>query len=347
MIGYNCQKSARTIDMRIVSGMRPTGKLHLGHYFGVLKKWIELQKNNDCLFFVADWHALSTSYEDKLNLKALGRELIKDWLAAGIDPGHSTIFIQSAVKQHAELYVILNMITPLGWLERNPTYKDQLEQIEHKQINTAGFLTYPVLQTSDIILYNADAVPIGEDQRPHLEIAREIVRRFHHLFECKIFKEPEEMLTNTSRLPGLDGRKMSKSYNNAIYLSDSPEEIWQKLRTAKTDPQRVRRNDPGNPDVCLVFDYHKALTEDAIVQKIDTDCRCAAIGCIDCKKICARSIEQLLEPMRERRKKLDDRQIDAIIESGNEAARNEAAKTMEQVNGAVFEISCKSPEGSP
>ncbi len=326
--------------MRIVSGMRPTGKLHLGHYLGVLKNWIQLQENNDCHFFVADWHALSTSYEEKLNLKALGRDLVKEWIAAGIDPERSTLFVQSAVKQHAELYVLLNMITPLGWLERNPTYKDQLEQMQHKEIHTAGFLTYPVLQTADIIIYNADAVPIGEDQRPHLEIAREIVRRFHHLFGCEIFKEPKEMLTALSRLPGLDGRKMSKSYNNAIYLSDTPEEVWQKLRAAKTDPQRVRRNDPGDPDVCLVFDYHKALTDDATVQKIDADCRAGTIGCVDCKKICAQSIELLLEPIRERRATLDDKVIDDIIEKGNEAAKKEAADTMERVNDAVFEISC-------
>ncbi|WP_457594493.1 tryptophan--tRNA ligase [Hydrogenimonas sp.] len=326
--------------MRIVSGMRPTGKLHLGHYLGVLKNWIALQNDNDCRFFVADWHALSTSYEEKLNLRQLGRDLVKDWIAAGIDPERSTLFVQSAIKEHAELYVLLNMVTPLGWLERNPTYKDQLEQMRHKEIHTAGFLTYPVLQAADIILYGAEGVPIGEDQRPHLEITREIVRRFHHLFGCEIFKEPKEMLTSTSRLPGLDGRKMSKSYDNAIFLSDTTDEVWQKLRVAKTDPQRVRRNDPGDPDVCLVFDYHKALTDDATVQKIDADCRAGAIGCIDCKKICAASIERLLEPMRQRRADLDDDKIDAIVEAGNAAAKEEAGATMQRVNDAVFEISC-------
>jgi tryptophanyl-tRNA synthetase len=326
--------------MRIVSGMRPTGRLHLGHYLGVLKNWIDLQESNDCRFFVADWHALSTSYEDKLNLRLLGRELVKEWIAAGIDPDKSTLFVQSAIKEHAELYVLLNMITPLGWLERNPTYKDQLAQMRHKEIHTAGFLTYPVLQAADIILYRADIVPIGEDQKPHLEITREIVRRFHYLFDCEVFKEPREMLTETSRLPGLDGRKMSKSYNNAIFLSDTPEEVWQKLRGAMTDPQRVRRNDPGNPDVCLVFDYHKALTDDATVRQIDADCRAGAIGCVDCKKICAQSIERVLEPMRERRAKLDDAAVDAFIERGNGAARAEASRTMEQANKAVFEISC-------
>lgn len=233
------------------------------------------------------------------------------------------------------------MITPLGWLERNPTYKDQLAQMQHKDIHTAGFLTYPVLQAADIILYQADVVPIGEDQKPHLEITREIVRRFHHLFNCEVFKEPKEMLTQTSRLLGLDGRKMSKSYNNAIFLSDTPEEVWQKLRGAKTDTQRVRRNDPGNPDVCLVYDYHKALTDSDTVEQIANECRAGTIGCFDCKKICANSIEKLLEPMRERRAKLDDDTIDGIIEKGNKIAKEEAAKTMEKANKAVFEISCE------
>ena len=327
--------------MRIVSGMRPTGRLHLGHYLGVLQNWVRLQNDHECHFFVADWHALSTSYEDKLNLKKLGRELVKDWLAAGIDPDRTVLFVQSAVKAHAELYVLLNMITPLGWLERNPTYKDQLAQMKHKDIHTAGFLTYPVLQTADIILYQADTVPIGEDQKPHLEIAREIVRRFHHLFDCEVFTEPKEMLTETARLPGLDGRKMSKSYNNAIFLTDTPEEVWAKLKVAKTDTQRVRRNDPGNPDVCLVFDYHKALSDDTVVEKVNEECRAGTIGCFDCKKLCAQSIDRLLEPMRRRRAALSDEQIDAIIEKGNETARQEAARTMEKVNRAVFEISCE------
>ena len=326
--------------MRIVSGMRPTGKLHLGHYLGVLQNWIALQNEHDCHFFVADWHALSTSYEEKLNLKKLGRELVKDWIAAGVDPEKAVLFVQSAVKEHAELYVLLNMITPLGWLERNPTYKDQLEQMRHKEIHTAGFLTYPVLQTADIVLYQADLVPIGEDQKPHLEIAREIVRRFHHLFDCEVFKEPKEMLTETARLPGLDGRKMSKSYNNAIFLSDTPDEVWAKLKVAKTDTQRVRRNDPGNPDVCLVFEYHKALSEDTIVERVNEECRAGTIGCFDCKKLCAQSIDKLLAPMHERRAKLDDATVDAILEEGNAAAKKEASETMEKVNRAVFEISC-------
>ncbi len=327
--------------MRIVSGMRPTGKLHLGHYLGVLQNWIKLQKENECFFFVADWHALSTSYEDKLNLKALSFELVKDWLCAGIDPNKSTIFIQSHIKEHAELYVLLNMITPLGWLERNPTYKDQLAQIKNKDIHTAGFLTYPVLQTADIILYDAQAVPIGEDQKPHLEIAREIVRRFHHLFNCEIFIEPKELLSPTPRLLGLDGRKMSKSYNNAIYLSDTPDEVWSKLRGAKTDPQRVKRTDPGNPEVCLIYEYHKAFSDEERIKKVEEGCRTAGIGCVECKKWCMSAIEKVLEPMREKRASITDEEIQEIVQKGEERAKKEASKKMEQVNRAIFEISCE------
>lgn len=327
--------------MRIVSGMRPTGKLHLGHYLGVLKNWIELQKENECFFFVADWHALSTSYEDKLNLKSLSLELVKDWVASGIDPNNSTLFIQSSIKEHAELYVILNMITPLGWLERNPTYKDQLQQMKNKEIHTAGFLTYPVLQTADIILYDANSVPIGEDQRPHLEIAREIVRRFHHLFKREIFTEPKELLSSTPRLLGLDGRKMSKSYNNAIFLNDSKEEVWQKLRDAKTDPQRVKKTDPGDPKVCLIYDYHKAFSSEEIVKKVEDGCKSATIGCVECKKWCAQSIEKVLEPIREKRASLSDEEIENIIKKGNKKAKEIAAKKMEKVNRAIFEIKCE------
>jgi tryptophanyl-tRNA synthetase len=316
--------------------MRPTGKLHLGHYLGVLKNWIELQQNKNGIFFVADWHALSTSYEDKLDLKKLSIDLVRDWLSAGLDPEKATIFIQSSIKEHAELFVILNMITPLGWLERNPTYKDQIQQMEGKDINSAGFLTYPVLQASDIILYDADQVPIGEDQKPHLEITREIVRRFHFLYGKEIFREPKELLSPTPKLLGLDGRKMSKSYGNSIYLSDSSEEIWQKLRGAKTDANRVRKSDAGNPDVCLVFDYHKEFSSDEVQQEVRLGCETALIGCVDCKKLCLNSINSILEPMRERREKLSDSLVKEIISAGNLKAKKMASQKMERVNSLVF-----------
>jgi tryptophanyl-tRNA synthetase len=324
--------------MKIVSGMRPTGKLHLGHYLGVIKNWLELQETNECNFFVADWHALSTSYEDKLNLKKLSRELVKDWISAGVDPKKSTLFIQSSIKEHSELFVLLNMITPVGWLERNPTYKDQLAQLNTKDINTAGFFTYPVLQAADIILYDANSVPIGEDQKPHLEIAREIVRRFHHLYGKKVFTEPKEMLSQTSKLLGLDGRKMSKSYNNSIYLSDSSDEVMQKLRGAKTDPSRIRRDDFGDPDICLIYDYHKEMSSQEDIDRIGLECRAGTIGCFDCKKICHSSIDTLLEPMRQRRISLNDDDIDLIIKQGDQKASIQAKTKMIQVNKAIFEI---------
>ncbi len=325
-------------NMKIVSGMRPTGKLHLGHYLGVLQNWVQLQEDNESLFFVADWHALSTSYEDKLNLKRLTLDLVKDWLAAGIDPAKSTLFVQSAVKEHAELYLLLNMITPMGWLERNPTYKDQMANLKGKDINTGGFLTYPVLQAADIIMYDATAVPIGEDQKPHLELAREIVRRYHHLFGCETFVEPKDILTQTPRLPGLDGRKMSKSYDNAIYLSDDSDTVWQKLRKAKTDPGRVKKDDPGNPEICLVFDYHKCVSSEADVAEIESSCKAGTIGCVACKKKCLQGVDAMLDPMRRRRERFSDEEIEAIIEAGNAGAKSRAAEKMERVRSNIFEI---------
>jgi tryptophanyl-tRNA synthetase len=322
--------------LNIVSGMRPTGQLHLGHYLGVLKNWVQLQKENNGYFFVADWHALSTSYEDGLNLRKLSLGLVRDWLSAGLDPEKSTIFVQSAIKEHAELYVILNMITPLGWLERNPTYKDQIQQLEGKEINSGGFLTYPVLQGADILLYDANAVPIGEDQRPHLEIAREIVRRFTHLFGENILVEPKEILSETPKLLGLDGRKMSKSYGNSIYLSETSDEVWQKLRTAKTDTNRVRKTDKGNPDVCLVFDYHKEFSNSETVSEIRENCEAGTIGCVQCKKSCLKSIDAVLNPMRERRETLSDSDILEILENGNKKAQSIAKAKMEKVNQAVL-----------
>ena len=323
--------------MRVVSGMRPTGNLHLGHYIGVIKNWLELQKKYDTFYFVADWHALSTKYDEGLDLKKLSIELVKEWMACGIDPEKSTIFIQSDIKEHAELYLVLNMITPVSWLERNPTYKDAMSQVEYKDKNNAGFLTYPVLQTADIILYDANLVPIGEDQKPHLEIAREIVRRFHYLFKTEdVFVEPKELLTEMPRLPGLDGRKMSKSYNNAIYLDESSENIWQKVRQAKTDPARIKKTDPGHPEVCIVYEYHKAFSNENEVKEIEEACRSGSIGCVECKKRCAANIEKIITPIREKKEALKDDDILDIIKQGQKKAKEIASKKMEIVNKIIF-----------
>jgi len=322
--------------LRVVSGMRPTGKLHLGHYIGVIKNWLKLQDEHECLFFVADWHALSTKYDENINLKELSFELVKEWIACGIEPNKSTLFIQSNIKEHAELYLIFNMITPVSWLERNPTYKDAMQQEEYKKKNNAGFLTYPVLQTADIVIYDADLVPIGEDQKPHLELARDIVNRFHYLYKKEIFKEPKEYLTEIPRLPGLDGRKMSKSFNNAIYLDDTPEEIWAKVRMAKTDPARIKKTDPGHPEVCVVFDYHKAFSSKEEVEEIERLCKAGEIGCVECKKRCAKNIDTIISPIREKKAKLKNEEILDIINQGNKKAKELASKKMKEVNEVIF-----------
>jgi len=322
--------------VRVVSGMRPTGRLHLGHYFGVIKNWLELQKENECFFFAADWHALSTKYEDKLSLKDLSLDLVKTWLACGVDSEKSTLFVQSDIKEHSELYLVLNMITPVNWLERNPSYKDLMEQAEFKDKNMAGFLTYPVLQAADIIMYDANIVPIGEDQKPHLELAREIVRRFHHLFNTKIFTEPKDILTETSKLPGLDGRKMSKSYNNSIYLDESSEDIWQKVRSAKTDTKRIKKTDPGEPEVCTVWDYHKIFSDKETQNKIYAECKAGEIGCMQCKKECAANIEKFIAPIREKKESLSDEFVMEVIKKGEAKAKSMASKKMEEVNKVIF-----------
>ena len=322
--------------MRVVSGMRPTGKLHLGHYIGVIKNWLNLQEKYDSFFFVADWHALTTKFDEDINLKESSIELVKEWIACGIDPKKVTLYIQSYIKEHAELYLILNMITPVSWLERNPTYKDAMQQDEYKKKNNVGFLTYPVLQTADIILYDADLVPIGEDQKPHLELAREIVRHFHYLYKKEIFTEPKELLTEIPRLPGLDGRKMSKSYNNAIFLDESKEEIWAKVRKAKTDPARIKKTDPGHPEVCIVFEYHKAFSTSEEVKEIEEACKAGTIGCVECKKRCAANIEKIVGPIREKKASLNNEEILDIINEGNKKAKEIASKKMEEVNNIIF-----------
>jgi len=408
-------------EMRIVSGMRPTGKLHLGHYFGVLKNWIDLQENNRCFFFIADWHALTNKYKETESLKENIKEMIIDWLSVGLDPEKNVLFIQSQVKQHSELALLFSMITPKSWLELNPSYKDlkfnlyyqylrdfflgknvkvlqtppikkvdeALEEATGKQknkiydeylrelffrafynkrgidfkglkenlmklglskkiveeaiknletgdigkdIDTLGFLSYPVLQAADILIYKADAVPIGEDQLPHLELTREIARRFNNLYG-KTFPEPKHILTEEAKLLGIDGRKMSKSYNNAIYLSDNSKEVEQKVLMMKTDPNRIKRTDKGNPDVCIVFSYHKLFTDKNTVENINVECRKAGIGCVECKKLLADSINKFLEPIREKREevKKDIEKYINVFKEGCKTASIEAEKTMEEV----------------
>lgn len=393
--------------------MRPTGKLHLGNLVGALENWVKLQDQYECYYFIADWHALTTDYDDTSEVAQNRLEVATDWLAAGLDPARSVLFVQSEVAEHAELHLLLSMVTPLGWLERVPTYKEQIEQMKEKDLGTYGFLGYPLLQAADIVIYGADYVPVGEDQVPHVELTREIVRRFNGFFpvisegawrsgkrrqllrivelanagqasklsalgkaeistedrttirsdiltwfhgfepghwqevferkkiDSRLFSvlvEPEALLTQTPRLPGTDGRKMSKSYNNAIFLGEDEGSVREKIRTMVTDPARVRRTDPGNPDVCPVFyGFHKLYSPPETIAQIDRECRTAAIGCIDCKKIMADNLLKSLEPIRERRRDYEQRPGDvwAILVEGSKRARRVAKKTMEQVREAM------------
>jgi len=321
---------------RILSGMRPTGLLHLGNYFGALANWIDMQDMYDCFFFIADWHALTSEYEETSQIRGHIQSLIIDWLSAGLSPEKCTLFVQSQIKEHAELFLILSMITPVPWLERNPTYKDQIVQLSNKDLSTFGFLGYPVLQAADIIMYKANGVPVGIDQVPHVEITREITRRFNFLYG-EVFPEPEAILTETPKILGVDRRKMSKSYNNAIYLSDGPEEIRSKVMMMITDAQRMRRSDPGDPDVCNVFTFHKIYTAPERVAEIDKDCRSAKIGCVECKKIMAENLITGLAPIREKRAFYEQRPelVKEILSQGGEKARAVARQTMGQVRAAV------------
>ncbi len=316
--------------------MRPTGPLHLGNLHGALANWIEMQPKYDCFYFIADWHALTSDYEDPSPIAGHIRDMIIDWLSAGLSPDQSTLFVQSHIKEHAELYLILSMITPVPWLERNPTYKDQIVQLSNRDLSTFGFLGYPVLQAADIIMYKAYGVPVGVDQVPHVEITREIARRFNY-FYGEVFPEPESILTETPKILGLDGRKMSKSYNNAIYLSESPDEIAAKATQMFTDPKRARRSDPGNPEVCNVFEFHKLYSSKETVNTIDHECRTARIGCVECKKIMAQNLIKALEPIREKRQYYLARPqlVDDIIAEGCQKARNVARLTMTEVREAV------------
>jgi tryptophanyl-tRNA synthetase len=324
---------------RVLSGMRSTGKLHLGNYVGALDNWVRMQDEYECFFCVVDWHALTTDYADTSQVKQNSVEVALDWLAAGLDPERSVIFIQSHVPAHAELHLLLSMITPLGWLERVPTYKEQRENIKDKDLGTYGFLGYPVLQAADILMYKADVVPVGEDQVAHIELTREIARRFNGFYgkHGNVFPEPQVLLTRAPKLPGTDGRKMSKSYGNAILLTDLEPVVRQKLKTMVTDPARVRRSDPGNPDVCPVGDLHKIFSDRATMDKVNVGCRSAGIGCIECKSWAADALVQLLSPMQERRKKFEENPRLAwdILEAGSERARKVAAVTMDKVRDAM------------
>lgn len=326
-----------TANNRIVSGMRPTGPLHLGHYFGVLVNWIDFHKDHDCLFFVADWHALTTEYAEPQKIKGFVPELVKDWVASGLDPERCVMFQQSQVKEHAELNLLLSMITPVSWLERNPTYKDVRDQLDGtKDLSTFGFLGYPVLMASDILIYNPKWVPVGHDQLPHLELAREIARRANHLWG-ETFVEPEAKLTQAPKLPGLDGRKMSKSYGNAIYLGEDPEVIRKKVTGMVTCVKRVRLKDPGEPDECNLFPYHQLVTPAAEVAEVACACRAATMGCGDCKKKMFANLLAFLEPMQARRREFDKDPGLAmdILKNGNEKARAAACALMDDLRGKL------------
>jgi tryptophanyl-tRNA synthetase len=324
---------------RVLSGMRSTGKLHLGNYVGALQNWVGMQDEYECFFCVADWHALTTDYADTSRVKENSLEVVLDWLAAGLDPEKSVIFIQSHVPAHAELHLLFSMITPLGWLERVPTYKEQRENIKDKDLGTYGFLGYPVLQSADILIYKADCVPVGEDQVAHVELTREIARRFNGFYgaQKEVFPEPQALLTPAAKLPGTDGRKMSKSYGNAIMLSDPEPVLRQKLKTMVTDPARVRRSDPGNPDVCPVGDLHKIFSDKGTMAKVNEGCRSAGIGCIECKSWAADALVKLLNPMQQRRKKFEENPRLAwdILEAGTEQARRATGETMDEVRAAM------------
>lgn len=318
--------------MRVLSGMRPTGRLHLGHLAGVLSQWKQLQDKYECLFMSADLHALLSEYKDPSQIGVYSRDNIADWLAWGISPESSTIFIQSRVKQHIELFFIFSAFTPLGWLTRCPTFKDQVKQLKDKDINNLGFLGYPVLQAADILIYKAGYVPVGEDQLPHLEISREIARRFNFLYKKEIFPYPQPILSPAPKLLGTDGRKMSKSYQNCIYLSDSPEEVESKVKNMFTDPQRIKRTQAGRPQICNVYSYYELFAPD-VREEIKQDCLAAKIGCTDCKKKLAGILKKLLEPARDKKENLLKKKgyISDIIDSGRKKAEVLAEETLSQV----------------
>lgn len=320
---------------RILSGMRPSGKLHLGHLYGALNNWTKLQDEYECFYMVADWHALTTDYADTSKIADNTREMVIDWLTVGLDPQKSVIFRQSEVSEHAELFLMLSMITPLGWLFRCPTYKEQLTEIKDKDLHNFGFLGYPVLQAADILIYKANAVPVGEDQLPHLELTREITRRFNNLYG-NTFPEPQAILTKSARVPGIDARKMSKSYGNAITLGEEPDDIKKKVQMMFTDPVKARANDPGHPEGCVVYAFHAIFSPD-MVKGIQTECKDGARGCVVCKKALTEQLVESLAPLREKRKTIAaDRQfVENVLKEGDKKAKAAAAETMAEVRKAI------------
>ena len=322
---------------RVVSGMRPTGSMHLGHLHGALRNWIRLQYEYECFFFVADWHAMTTHYQDRADIERNVYDMVIDWLAAGIDPEQSTLFIQSRMPEHAELFTLLAMSTPLSWLERMPSYKEQIGK--NRESATYGFLGYPLLQAADILIYKAAFVPVGEDQAPHVEVSREVARRFNHVYgpNQPILAEPQALFTQTSRLTGLDGEKMSKSYGNAIAMRDAPEIVEQKIKTMPTDPQRVRRSDAGDPTRCPVWQFHRVYSNAQTQTWVTDGCRSAGIGCLDCKQPVIDAIKAEQAPWRERAEQYlsNPKQVQWIVEVGTERARAIARKTMREVRTAM------------
>jgi tryptophanyl-tRNA synthetase len=321
---------------RVLSGMQSSGKVHLGNLVGALQNWVRLQDRYECYYFVADWHALTSGYANPSVIHDSVNDLLVNFIAAGLDPDKCTLFIQSRVPEHAELHLLLSMITPLGWLERVPTYKEKQQELKDRDLATYGFLGYPLLQTADIIIYRAKYVPVGVDQVPHLEISREIARRFNHLYK-EVFPEPDALLTEFPKVPGIDGRKMSKSYDNAIYLSDSPKVVEHKIRTMATDPARVKRTDPGTPDLSPVFQLHKIFSTKEEQASVAEGCRTAGIGCLDCKKVLIKNIFSIMEPIWAKREQLlrNTDQLKEIIDKGTEKARKAAQETMHLVREAM------------
>ncbi len=317
--------------------MRPTGKLHLGHYHGALKNWVRLQSEYKCFYFVVDWHALTTDYGDTELFGNNVVDMVIDWLATGIDPKSASICLQSAVPEHAELHLLLSMTTPLSWLERVPSYKEQQKRLEGKSLDTYGFLGYPLLQAADILIYGAGYVPVGGDQAAHVELTREVARRFNHIYGAPVFVEPEALHTEVTKLPGVDGQKMSKSYNNSIALREAPESIEKKIRTMPTDPARVRRTDPGDPDKCPVWQFHEVYSDEKTRKWVREGCTSAGIGCVDCKKPVIEAVLGELEPIRKAARPFEDNpdEVRAIIVEGSERARESAGATMERVRSAM------------